>query len=153
VSHGGIARPETEAAHLLRVSFSRNRIRQMWNTARVRRCGADQRNGSPRDQSCPEKIHRTCICRRTVSGILEIRGRFAAGRAKTDFCIFWIVGSMLVVLIEWNREFNLVRRRVNRRMILSFAERGHDLAIKCRNRFWAQSITCTAPSLFRMRNL
>ena len=45
---------------------------------------------------------------------------------------------MFVVLFEWNRRLNLVRRRVNLRVDLKLAQPGHYFAIKCRNRFWAQ---------------
>src|SRR5437762_2188791 len=127
--HGGVARPETEAAHLLRVSLARNRIRQMWNSARMRRCEPARETGHCEIKAAPEKMHRTAFATKTRAEFLKYASALQQDAPK-PICIFWIVGSMLVVLIEWNSGFNLVRRRVNPRVDLKLAERGHDFAIK-----------------------
>src|SRR3989442_9670701 len=59
--HGSIARPKTQAAYLLRISLTRNCIRQMWNPARVRRRGPTGKTCHREIKAAPEKMHRTAL--------------------------------------------------------------------------------------------
>src|SRR5207249_7005247 len=69
--HGGVARPETEAAYLLRVSLARDRIRQMWNSARMRRCGPARETCHREVKATPEKMHRTAFATKTRAEFLK----------------------------------------------------------------------------------
>src|SRR6478736_9349189 len=109
----------------------------MWNSPRMQRRWPSGETRHCQIKTAPEKMHRTAFAAETRAKVLKHAIALQQDAPK-PICIFWIVGSMLVVLIEWNRGFNLVGRRVNRRVDLKLAEGGHDLAIKCRNRSRAQ---------------
>src|SRR5258708_14958323 len=52
---GGVARPETEAAYLLRVGLARDRIRQMWDSPRMRWRGSAGETRHCQIKTAPEK--------------------------------------------------------------------------------------------------
>src|SRR4029077_3009078 len=117
-----VAGPKTEAAYFLTVGLARDRVRQMWNSSRMRRRWPSGETRHCQIKTAPEKMHRTAFAAETRAKFLKYASAFQQDAPK-PICIFWIVGSMLVVLIEWNRGFNLVRRRVDRRVDLKLAER------------------------------
>src|SRR6478736_10082650 len=59
--HGGVARPETKAAHLLGVSLARDRIGQMRHPARMRRRGPTGETSDREIKTAPEKMHGTAL--------------------------------------------------------------------------------------------
>src|SRR5882762_3758022 len=59
--HRGIARPETQAAHLLRISLARDRVRKMWYSPGMRWRFSTGETRHCQIKAAPEKMHRTAF--------------------------------------------------------------------------------------------
>src|SRR5262249_55015544 len=60
-----VSGPETETADLLRVGLARDRIRQMRDSTRMRRCLPPGKSRHRQIKTAPEKMHRTAFAAET----------------------------------------------------------------------------------------
>src|ERR1043166_6054361 len=110
--YGIVTRPKSEATNFLRIRFARDRVRQMRNSARMRRRLPTGKSRYRQIETAPEKMDRTAFA-------AETRAKFfkdAIGlsqHAPEAIRVLGIVGTMLLVFVERNRIGNFVRQHVD----------------------------------------
>src|SRR5439155_16519526 len=97
--HHLITRPESKAAHLVRVRFTRNGVGQMWHASGMFR-GAPPRESSHSEiEAPPEKVDGAAFAAKVCSKFLEDAIALQKNAPK-PVRIFWVVGGILLILFE-----------------------------------------------------
>src|SRR5262249_44648704 len=107
-----VAGPKTQAAYLLRVSFPGNRVRQMWDSARMWRRWTARKTRHCQIKTAPEKMHGTAFATETRAKFLK--HAIALHKDLPEpVGVLAIVRAVLFILIKRDRIFDLVRHHAD----------------------------------------
>src|SRR5580704_1868463 len=109
---GRVAGPKTETAYFLTVGLARDRVRQMWNSPRMRRRWPSGETRHCQIKTAPEKMHRTAFPAETRAKLLK-HAIALHEHAPEPVGIFAVIRAVLFVLIKRDRILNLVRHYVD----------------------------------------
>src|SRR6266403_4960684 len=133
-----VARPETETAYLLRISFARDRVGQMGNAARMRRRGPPGKAGYRKIEAAPEKMHRTALAAETRTKFLE-NPISLQKHTPEPIGVFRIVSCVFLIAVERDRFQRFVRPHSDLHFNCELSQFTHHLAVKTRDALWLYS--------------
>src|SRR5437762_8039438 len=114
------------------VGLARDHVRQVRNSARMRRRWSSGETCHLQIKTAPEKMHRTAFATETRSKFLKYAIALYEN-APEPVSIFGIIRAVLFILIERDRIFDLIRRSVDGYRQLEIAQCLHHGPIKLGN--------------------
>src|SRR6266550_2117537 len=130
-----VARPETETAHFLRISFARDRVRQMGNAAGMRRRAPARKARYREIEAAPEEVHRTALAAKTRTKFLE-NPIGLQKHAPESIGVFRIVSRVFLIAVERDRFQRFVRPHSDLHFNCELSQFTHHRAVKTRDALW-----------------